>query len=84
MGLSEVAFADWVDQAGLGAAQEVPIVLTLGPKEHAEARVPSGLNAIFIGAADADFRENLSSDILGRRNVTTAELAPINLDEPAP
>ncbi|MCC6151099.1 MAG: DUF58 domain-containing protein [Planctomycetes bacterium] len=84
VGLSDIAFADWVDQAGLGAAQEVPIVLTLGPKEHAEARVPAGLNAIVIGAADADFRENLSFDILGRRSVTTAELAPIKSEEAAP
>lgn len=76
VGLAEVAFADWVDQVGMGAAQEVPVVLTLGPKEHAEARIPSGHGAIVIGAADADFRECLSFDVLGRRSVATAELAP--------
>jgi hypothetical protein len=31
---------------------------------------------IVIGAADADFREHLSYDILGRRSITSAELAP--------
>ncbi|CAG0931534.1 hypothetical protein PLCT1_01812 [Planctomycetaceae bacterium] len=78
VGLSDVAFADWIDQVGVGAAQEVPIVLTLGPKEHAEARLPAGVAPIVIGAADADFRENLSYDILGRRSVSTTELQPIS------
>ncbi len=81
VGLSEVAFADWIDQVGVGAAQEVPIVLTLGPKEHAEARLPAGVAPIVIGAADADFREYLSYDILGRRSVSTAELQPIAREE---
>lgn len=76
-GLAEVPLADWVDQVGLGAAQEVPIVLTLGPKEHAEARMPPGVRAIVIGAADADFRDNLSFDVLGRRSVATGELVAV-------
>lgn len=75
VGLSEVPFADWIDHVGVGASQEIPILLTLGPKEHAEARLPSGTGAIVIGAADSDFRDNLTFDILGRRSVNTAELA---------
>lgn len=45
------------------------------PKEHAEARLPSTSGAIVIGAADADFRSNLSFDVLGRRSITSRELA---------
>lgn len=75
VGLSEAPLAQWIDQVGLGDAHETPILLTLGPKEHAEARLPSTSGAIVIGAADADFRSNLSFDVLGRRSITSRELA---------
>jgi hypothetical protein len=73
-GFSERRLGDWVDEVGVGALYEVPVLVTLGPKEHGEAAIRAGRDAIVVSASEPDFRHFLRFDAIGRRGVTGAEL----------
>lgn len=76
-GFSERGFSEWVDEIGAGGSREVPVVVTLGPREHAEARLRYGAEAIIVSASDADFRSHISFDLMGRRSVDREELTAV-------
>lgn len=73
-GFSEKRLGDWVDQVGVGVGNEVPVLITLGPKEHAEASLRLGTGAMVIGAGAPDFKQYLRFDQLGRRSIASQEL----------
>jgi uncharacterized protein (DUF58 family) len=73
-GFSEKRLGDWVNEVGVGVGNEVPVLITLGPKEHAEADLRLGTGAIVVAAGAADFKDYLRFDPLGRRSVASAEL----------
>lgn len=73
-GFSDKRLGDWVDDVGVGIDREIPVLATLGPKEHAEATLRVGTGAIVVGAGDADFKDYLRFDGLGRRSVARSEL----------
>ncbi|MDC1142249.1 DUF58 domain-containing protein [Planctomycetota bacterium] len=73
-GYSDAGLGEWVNEIGLGQRGEVPILITLGNKEHAEARMRNHSGAIVIGASDNDFRDYLLIDAIGRRAVSSNEL----------
>lgn len=72
-GFADVALSEWIESVGAGVSREVPVLVTLGPKEHAEARLGAG-GAIVIGVGDPDYRGFLRIDTLGRRSVAGSEL----------
>ncbi|MCB9934750.1 MAG: DUF58 domain-containing protein [Planctomycetes bacterium] len=73
-GFSEKRLGDWIDQVGVGIGNEVPVLVTLGPKEHAEASLRLGTGAMVIGAGAADFKDYLRFDQLGRRSIASPEI----------
>ncbi len=73
-GYSEATLGEWVNQVGIGQRGEVLILVTLGNKEHAEARLRNPMDAIVIGAADTDFKDYLLIDAIGRRGIASREL----------
>jgi uncharacterized protein (DUF58 family) len=73
-GFSEKRLGDWVSEVGVGIGNEVPVLITLGPKEHAEADLRLGTGAIVVAAGAPDFKEYLRFDPLGRRSVASTEL----------
>jgi uncharacterized protein (DUF58 family) len=73
-GYSETALGDWINEIGIGQRGEVPILVTLGNKEHAEARLRSHRDAIVLGANDNDFRDYLQIDAIGRKAVSSGDL----------
>lgn len=75
-GFAEKQFSEWVGEVGVGALGEVPVLVTLGTREHAEAALPVAAGAIVVGAADPDFRRRLRMDVLGRRTMGSGELHP--------
>jgi uncharacterized protein (DUF58 family) len=75
-GFSERRLGDWIDDVGVGALHEVPVLVTLGPKEHAEATLRDSREAIIVSALEPDFRQFLRFDTVGRRSVATASLPP--------
>ena len=75
-GFSEKALSEWIEQVGAGGAREVPVLVTLGPKEHAEARMHSGAGAIVVSVSDPDYRNFVRIDSLGRRSVGGSDLSP--------
>lgn len=74
-GFSDARLGDWIGEVGVGGTGEVPVVLTLGTREHAEASMRLGLNAVVVGATDPDFKQHLRYDNIGRRSISTTELA---------
>jgi len=74
-GLGEKPLGEWVGQVEAGGARESPVVVTLGPKEHAEARLPADSGAFIVSVAEQDFRHFVSFDPLGRRSVDVSELS---------
>lgn len=73
-GFSEKRLGEWVEQVGVGIGAEVPVLVTLGHKEHAEASLRLGVGATVIGAAAPDFKDYLRFDQLGRRSIASGEL----------
>lgn len=73
-GFSEKRLGEWAPEVGVGAANEVPVLVTLGPKEHAEASLRVGSGAIVVGAGAPDFKDYLRFDHLGRRSIGSSEL----------
>jgi len=78
-GLSDRRLSEWLPQVESIGRNEVPVLVTLGTKEHAEAALGPAPGAIIIGAADADFRRHLRVDQFGRRSVSSPELAGAGL-----
>lgn len=74
-GFSDQRLSDWIGEVGVGGGGEVPVVLTLGTREHAEASMRLGLHAVVVGATDPDFKQHLRFDNIGRRSISTHELA---------
>ncbi|MCA8912125.1 MAG: DUF58 domain-containing protein [Planctomycetes bacterium] len=73
-GFAEKRLGEWVPEVGVGVANEVPVLITLGPKEHAEASLRLGTGAIVVGAGAPDFKDYLRFDYLGRRSIGSSEL----------
>lgn len=73
-GFAEKRLSEWIPEVGVGIGNEVPVLVTLGPKEHAEASLRLGTGAIVIGAGGPDFKDYLRFDYLGRRSIGSAEL----------
>lgn len=73
-GFSESVLGEWVNEISIGQRGEVPIVVTLGHKEHAEARIRGHRAGIVIGASDLDFRDYVMVDAIGRRSVGGVDL----------
>ncbi|MCC6575666.1 MAG: DUF58 domain-containing protein [Planctomycetes bacterium] len=76
-GLSEKPLSEWIGNVGVGRFGEAAILITLGPKEHAEAHLPGNAGAVVLGAADTDFKRHVAFDPLGRKSVGTAETSAI-------
>jgi uncharacterized protein (DUF58 family) len=74
-GFSEKPLSEWLDAVGAGGAREVPVLITLGPKEHAEARLPTAAGAFVIGVGEPDYRNYVRIDSLGRRSVPGQDLS---------
>lgn len=70
---SEKALSEWIDSVGAGGAREVPVLITLGPKEHAEARLRAA-GAFVIGVGDIDYRTFVRIDPMGRRSISGSDL----------
>ena len=73
-GFSEKRPGEWIEEVGVGIGNEVPVLVTLGPKEHAEASLRLGTDATVIGAGAPDFKDYLRFDQMGRRSVASGEL----------
>ncbi|MBX3459157.1 MAG: DUF58 domain-containing protein [Planctomycetes bacterium] len=73
-GLAEKRLGEWIDDVGVGAQHEVPVLVTLGAKEHAEAALGASREAIVVSASEPDFKQYLRFDALGRRGVAPADL----------
>jgi hypothetical protein len=73
-GFAEKRLGEWIPEVGVGVANEVPVLVTLGPKEHAEASLRLGTGAIVVGAGAPDFKDYLRFDYLGRRSIGSSEL----------
>jgi uncharacterized protein (DUF58 family) len=78
-GTSELRLSDWLPELESIGPNELPVLVTLGPKEHAEAALGNVPGAVVIGAADADFRRNVRMDAQGRRSISQPELADAGL-----
>lgn len=74
-GFGEKPLGEWIEQVGAGGATEVPVLISLGPKEHAEARLRAGESAFVIGVSEPDFKNFVRVDPLGRRSIGDGELA---------
>ncbi|MBE7491994.1 MAG: DUF58 domain-containing protein [Planctomycetes bacterium] len=72
-GFAEKPLSEWIDAVGAGGAREVPVLVTLGPKEHAEARLRAP-GAFVVGVGDPDYRSYVRMDPLGRRSLSDGEL----------
>lgn len=68
-GYSERRLGEWIHEVGVGVDREVPVLVTLGAKEHAEASLRAGRSAIVVGASDPDLKNYIRYDQLGRRSV---------------
>ncbi len=79
-GFADKRLGEWIEEVGVGALHEVPVLVTLGAQEHAEAALRAGREAIVLSTADPDFRQHLRFDGVGRRSVATQDL-PAMLDE---
>ncbi|MBZ0136513.1 MAG: DUF58 domain-containing protein [Planctomycetes bacterium] len=73
-GFSEKRPGEWLEEVGVGIGNEVPVLITLGPKEHAEASLRLGTGATVVGAGAPDFKDYLRFDQLGRRSIASGEL----------
>ena len=80
-GFSEKRPGEWMEEVGVGIGNEVPVLITLGPKEHAEASLRLGTGATVVGAGAPDFKEYLRFDQLGRRSVASGELHQSGVSE---
>jgi uncharacterized protein (DUF58 family) len=85
-GFSEKRLGEWIEHVGVGVGNEVPVLVTLGPKEHAEAslHLGHGVPRMVVGAASPDFKDHLQFDQLGRRSVGSGELLPTGEAKGAP
>lgn len=72
-GFSEKPLSEWIDTVGAGGAREVPVLVTLGPKEHAEARLRAA-GAFVVGVGDPDYRSFVRIDSMGRRSISGGDL----------
>lgn len=81
-GFSERRLGDWIDEIGVGALHEVPVLVTLGPKEHAEAALRAGRGAIVVSAGEPDFKQFLRFDAMGRKSIAGNELARFGGQQP--
>lgn len=73
-GLADKRLGEWIDEIGVGARHEVPVLVTLGAKEHAEAALGTSRDAIVVSASDPEFKQFLRFDAMGRRGIATSEL----------
>jgi uncharacterized protein (DUF58 family) len=80
-GFSERPLGEWIERVEAGHAREAPVLVTLGPKEHAEARMGEAAGAFVVSVSEPDFRNYVSVDPMGRRSIAAEELLA-RMEEP--